>query len=51
MARAGRISTEILGRAIAGQRRTPRTQRLATHLVVRGSTGPLTARPRTGVNS
>ncbi|GAA4536870.1 LacI family DNA-binding transcriptional regulator [Pseudonocardia xishanensis] len=51
MARAGRISTEILGRAIAGERRTPRTQRLETHLVVRGSTGPLTARPKTGVSS
>lgn len=40
MARAGRLATEVLGRAIAGERRAPRTQHLETHLVVRASTGP-----------
>ncbi|MEU7818574.1 LacI family DNA-binding transcriptional regulator [Pseudonocardia sp. NPDC049154] len=50
MGRAGRLSIEVLGRALAGEARTPRTQRLDTHLVVRGSTGPLT-QPKTGVRS
>lgn len=50
MDRAGRLSIEVLGRALAGEPRTPRTQRLDTHLVVRGSTGPLSV-PKTGVRS
>jgi LacI family transcriptional regulator len=48
LARAGSLAMEVLARAVAGERPTPRTQRLDTHLVVRGSTGPLAARPLTG---
>ncbi|MCE3552767.1 hypothetical protein LWC33_15030 [Pseudonocardia sp. RS11V-5] len=39
-----------IGTSMLGEARTPRTQRLDTHLVVRGSTGPLT-HPKTGVRS
>jgi DNA-binding LacI/PurR family transcriptional regulator len=45
LARAGTLSMELLARAAAGERATPRTQRLDTHLVVRASTGPVGARP------
>jgi LacI family transcriptional regulator len=49
LARAGTLSMELLARAAAGDRATPRTQRLPTHLVVRASTGPIGARPLTEV--
>ncbi|MCA1193959.1 MULTISPECIES: LacI family DNA-binding transcriptional regulator [unclassified Saccharopolyspora] len=39
--RAGAVSLELLGRAVAGQRTLPRTLRLPTQLVVRGTTGPV----------
>jgi LacI family transcriptional regulator len=45
LARAGELSLELLSRAVAGERQTPRTLRLPTHLVVRASTGPIGARP------
>lgn len=47
--RAGELSLEQLTRAIAGDRQTPRTLRLSTHLVVRSSTGPAAARPATEI--
>jgi LacI family transcriptional regulator len=40
MARAGSLSLDLLGRALSGERQTPRTLRLPTQLVVRASTGP-----------
>ena len=40
MTRAGSLSLDLLGRALSGDRHTPRTLRLPTQLVVRGSTGP-----------
>jgi LacI family transcriptional regulator len=45
LARAGELSLELLSRAVAGERQTPRTLRLPTHLVVRATTGPIGARP------
>jgi LacI family transcriptional regulator len=44
MARAGVLSLELLGRTLADEQRTHRTVRLPTQLVVRGSTGPVSAR-------
>jgi len=44
MARAAELSLELIGRAAAGDRPTPRTLRLPTHVVVRASTGPVSAR-------
>lgn len=41
MDRAGTVSLELLGRAVAGERHLPRTLRLPTQLVVRGTTGPV----------
>jgi LacI family transcriptional regulator len=38
MGRAATAALELLGRALAGERQTPRTVRLPTQLVVRGST-------------
>ncbi|MFJ8816281.1 LacI family DNA-binding transcriptional regulator [Amycolatopsis thermoflava] len=49
LARAGELAVELLGRAVTGDRQTPRTLRLPTHLVVRTSTGPLGARPLAGI--
>ncbi|MFC7326258.1 LacI family DNA-binding transcriptional regulator [Marinactinospora rubrisoli] len=43
MARAGALSLDLVHRALSGERRTPRTVRLATQLVVRGSTGRVRA--------
>lgn len=40
MDRAGALSLEMLSQAIADEHREPRTLRLPTQLVVRGSTGP-----------
>jgi LacI family transcriptional regulator len=40
MARAGALSHEMLGQILGGERQTPRTLRLPTQLIVRGSTGP-----------
>ncbi|WP_326761767.1 LacI family transcriptional regulator [Streptomyces phaeochromogenes] len=40
MDRAGALSLEMLAQAIADEHREPRTLRLPTQLVVRGSTGP-----------
>ncbi|MCP2163899.1 LacI family DNA-binding transcriptional regulator [Goodfellowiella coeruleoviolacea] len=45
MARAGALSLELLGRAVAGDRQAPRTVRLPTQLVVRASTAPAAAGP------
>ncbi|MEU5646933.1 LacI family DNA-binding transcriptional regulator [Streptomyces milbemycinicus] len=45
MVRAGALSLELLGKAIAGERQTPRTLRLPTQLIVRGSTGAARTRP------
>ncbi|MEV8539601.1 LacI family DNA-binding transcriptional regulator [Streptomyces sp. NPDC051572] len=44
MGRAGALSIELLTQSITGERQTPRTLRLPTQLVVRGSTGPVAAR-------
>ncbi|TLS46584.1 LacI family transcriptional regulator [Streptomyces montanus] len=44
MHRAGSLSLDLLAQSIAGERREPRTLRLPTQLVVRGSTGPVTGR-------
>jgi len=44
MGRAGALSIELLAQSIAGERQTPRTLRLPTQFVVRGSTGPVAAR-------
>ncbi|MPY55789.1 LacI family DNA-binding transcriptional regulator [Streptomyces spongiae] len=44
MDRAGSLSLELLAQSIAGERREPRTLRLPTQLVVRGSTGPAAGR-------
>ncbi|MGA6220953.1 LacI family DNA-binding transcriptional regulator [Streptomyces umbrinus] len=41
MDRAGALSLEMLSQAIADEHREPRTLRLPTQLVVRGSTGPV----------
>ncbi|WP_243788475.1 substrate-binding domain-containing protein [Saccharopolyspora gloriosae] len=41
MDRAGAVSLELLGRAVAGARQLPRTLHLPTQLVVRGTTGPV----------
>lgn len=41
MDRAGAVSVELLHRAVAGERRLPRTVHLPTQLVVRGTTGPV----------
>ncbi|WP_368396915.1 LacI family DNA-binding transcriptional regulator [Streptomyces sclerotialus] len=43
MDRAGTLSVDLLARAVAGDRQTPRVLRLPTQLVVRGSTGPAPA--------
>jgi LacI family transcriptional regulator len=43
MAKAGALALELLGRAASGERQAPRLVRLATHLVVRASTGPVRA--------
>ncbi|MFI0773719.1 LacI family DNA-binding transcriptional regulator [Streptomyces sp. NPDC021212] len=40
MARAGALADELLGQILGGERQTPRTLRLPTQLIVRGSTGP-----------
>ncbi|MEU1804505.1 LacI family DNA-binding transcriptional regulator [Streptomyces sp. NPDC019937] len=40
MARAGALGHELLGQILGGERQTPRTLRLPTQLIVRGSTGP-----------
>ncbi|WP_190821117.1 LacI family DNA-binding transcriptional regulator [Saccharopolyspora pogona] len=42
--KAGSLSLELLGPVLAGERHLPRKHRLHTQLVVRGSTGPATAR-------
>ena len=44
MAHAGSVSLELLGRTLTGEQRAPRTVCLPTQLVVRGSTGPVSAR-------
>ncbi|EKX62827.1 LacI family transcriptional regulator [Streptomyces ipomoeae] len=44
MDRAGSLSLELLAQSAAGERRKPRTLRLPTQLVVRGSTGPVAGR-------
>ncbi|MEV1293682.1 LacI family DNA-binding transcriptional regulator [Pseudonocardia sp. NPDC049635] len=44
MDRAGTLAMEILGRAAAGERAAPRSVRLPTHFVARGTTGPVSAR-------
>lgn len=44
MDRAGSLGLELLTRSLAGERREPRTLRLPTQLVVRGSTGPVAGR-------
>ncbi|MFJ5226570.1 LacI family DNA-binding transcriptional regulator [Streptomyces sp. NPDC088400] len=49
MARAGALSLEMLGQVLAGERQTPRTLRLPTQLIVRGSTGPAADTSRRGI--
>ncbi|MFJ1747159.1 LacI family DNA-binding transcriptional regulator [Streptomyces sp. NPDC088116] len=48
MARAGALSVEMLGQVLGGERQTPRTLRLPTQLIVRGSTGPAADTSRRG---
>ncbi|WP_055552175.1 LacI family DNA-binding transcriptional regulator [Streptomyces sp. NBRC 110028] len=45
MARAGALGHELLGQILGGERQTPRTLRLPTQLIVRGSTGPAHSLP------
>ncbi|EFL28511.1 LacI family transcription regulator [Streptomyces himastatinicus ATCC 53653] len=45
MARAGALSHELLGQVLGGERQMPRTLRLPTQLIVRGSTGPAHSAP------
>ncbi|MDX3227874.1 LacI family DNA-binding transcriptional regulator [Streptomyces sp. ME19-01-6] len=45
MVRAGALGLELLGKVIGGERQTPRTLRLPTQLIVRGSTGAARVRP------
>ncbi|MFI6703081.1 LacI family DNA-binding transcriptional regulator [Streptomyces sp. NPDC050509] len=40
MAKAGALAMDLLGQVLAGDRHTPRTLRLPTQLIVRGSSGP-----------
>ncbi|GAA0497625.1 LacI family DNA-binding transcriptional regulator [Streptomyces olivaceiscleroticus] len=47
MDRAGSLSLDLLARAVAGERQTPRVLRLPTQLVVRGSTSPAPQHMRT----
>ena len=49
MARAGALSLEMLGQVLGGERQTPRTLRLPTQLIVRGSTGPAADTSRRGI--
>lgn len=51
MARAGALSLEMLGQVLAGERQTPRTLRLPTQLIVRGSTGPAADTSRRGITA
>ncbi|MGI5430759.1 LacI family DNA-binding transcriptional regulator [Streptomyces sp. CA-179760] len=47
MDRAGSLSLEMLAPSMSGERQDPRTLRLPTQLVVRGSTGPVAGHART----
>lgn len=49
MARAGALGLEMLGQVLGGERQTPRTLRLPTQLIVRGSTGPAADTSRPGI--
>ncbi|MEV2213824.1 LacI family DNA-binding transcriptional regulator [Streptomyces sp. NPDC050997] len=46
MDRAGSLSLELLTQSMSGERQEPRTLRLPTQLVVRGSTGPVVGHAR-----